>query len=177
MHYIPRAYSSYNWKFALWPISPLFLAFSEVRSFFFYFCFLSLSNFYFYFCPCHVAWRILVPWPRIKPGPPSREAQSLSHGTTRWVLQRMLHATVLLQRADSSICFCQPKEIQTSFSIFKEQKLRILFSVCLAAGKVQSPSRQSSPSPGTTLSIWASSRQSISAGSWVILCSCKPDMS
>ena len=68
-----------------------------------------------------------------------------NHRTTRRLLQRALHATLLLQKADSGICFCQPKEIQTSFSILKKQKVRIWFSICLAAGKVHSPGRKSAP--------------------------------
>ena len=42
---------------------------------------------FFYFLPCHVAYRILVPQPGIKPMPPAVEAQYLNHQTT-WDIPR-----------------------------------------------------------------------------------------
>ena len=42
--------------------------------------------FFFNFWPHHVACRIPVPWPGIKPTPLAKEAQSLNHWTTREVL-------------------------------------------------------------------------------------------
>ena len=47
--------------------------------------FLSFFSFLFFFLPHHMACRILLPWPGIKPMPHAVEAWSLNHWTTREV--------------------------------------------------------------------------------------------
>ena len=46
--------------------------------------FLTVLNFFFFWL-CYAAFRVLVPWPGIKPLPPALRAQSLNHWTAREV--------------------------------------------------------------------------------------------
>ena len=48
-------------------------------------CISNRLEFFFFFWMCYAAFRILVPWPGIKPLPPALRAQSLNHWTAREV--------------------------------------------------------------------------------------------